>query len=203
MEDFVSLTILIMLLVMSPGPAFAVTVEQAVKFGKTSGVMTALGVTLGDLFHIIINLLGLTLIIHNAPKLMVVLQFLGAGYFIYIGFIGLLSTKVHAFEQDIPSMAKTKSFQRGLFVGMLNPKAMFFYLNFFAVMLPPTTLFMHKIAYSLWILMIVFVWFSFVALTLNHKALRHRFLSHQHWVKRACGLALCYFGIRLLFDKLI
>lgn len=198
MDQFLSLTLLSVLMVMSPGPAFAVTVDQSLKHGKRAGIMTALGITLGDLFHIAVNLLGLSVLIMNAPKVMFMLQCMGALYFIYIGIVGVCAGRVDAFDQSPPEMRGTQSFQRGLLVGVMNIKAMFFYLNFFAVMMPLGASLLMKVSYGMWVLCIVMIWFSVVALTLNHKSLRLRFLAQQHWIKRACGVALCYFGTRLL-----
>lgn len=173
------------------------------KYGSKSGVMTATGVMLGDLFHITINMLGLALLIKSAPQIMTFLQYFGAAYFIYLGAKGVLTSKVDAYdEKEHAYVGKSESFKRGLFVGLLNVKAMLFYLNFFAVMLPFSLSMTSKVFYAAWVLVMVQVWFTLVALTVGHKKLRSKFLSYEVLIKRSCGAALMFFGTKLLFEKL-
>jgi threonine/homoserine/homoserine lactone efflux protein len=169
--------------------------------------LTVLGITFGDLIHIGVNLAGLSLLLIKFPRALIALQYCGAAYFMFFG-VQLIrkaspfrDPKLDSHHHKRPTAISF--IKDGLYVGLVNPKAFIFYLNFFSVMLPPSLGIMGKIFISGWIIVIVSAWFSFVALILGHDTLRVRFLSYQPWIKRVCGTALIYFGAHLLWEKLI
>lgn len=202
-QDFWSITVIITLLVMSPGPAFAVTVENSLHYGRKGGLQTACGIMMGDLTHIVLNLVGITVLITRFPTAMYVIKLCGAMYFMYLGAQLFLKTfKITSSEKRIQMSSQTRPpIQKGLYVGLLNPKAGIFYLNFFAVMLPPSLTSFHRFALGLWILMIVFVWFGCVATFLNYGKMRAHFMTYHPWIQRVCGLALFYFGTKIILEN--
>ena len=199
-DDFWSITIVVTLLVMSPGPAFAITVDNSLHYGRKGGLQTALGIMMGDFAHILLNLLGISMIIIRFPGAMQFIQMCGALYFIYLGvqlFIKTLTNDPLKKTLLTPSTQRNP-FQKGLCVGLLNPKAGIFYIHFFAVMLPISLPTVHRLALGGWILIIVLFWFTCVAMFLNYGAMRDRFLKYHPWIQRLCGLALVYCGAKIL-----
>lgn len=203
LQDFWSITLIITLLIMSPGPAFAVTVENSLHYGRKGGLQTACGIMLGDLTHIVLNLLGITVLITQFPAAMYFVKICGAFYFMYLGVQLFIKTfENFSLKEQSTSKPQTRPpFQKGLYVGLLNPKAGIFYLNFFAVMLPPSLTNLHRIALGGWILIIVFVWFGCVATFLNYGKIRDHFLTYHPWIQRVCGLALFYFGTKIILEN--
>ncbi|BCQ67846.1 hypothetical protein PEQA60_18360 [Pseudomonas sp. Eqa60] len=56
--EFLALALVHFLAVVAPGPDFAVTIRQSVRFGRMTGVCTALGIGAGISVHVLYTLLG-------------------------------------------------------------------------------------------------------------------------------------------------
>ncbi|ERO61423.1 hypothetical protein P308_09075 [Pseudomonas piscis] len=56
--EFATLALVHFLAVLAPGPDFAVTIRQSVRFGRLVGTCTALGIGAGISVHVLYTLLG-------------------------------------------------------------------------------------------------------------------------------------------------
>ncbi len=75
---------------MSPGPDFALVVQNATRHGRQTGLYIALGLSVGILLHSLFSLTGgVSYLVHQHPLLYSVLQLLGGSYLLYLG-IGAL-----------------------------------------------------------------------------------------------------------------
>ena len=52
--------------------------------------------------------------------------------------------------------------------------------------------------YGVWMVLMLFVWFSLVALMLSAPAVSKRFQRFGHWIDRFCGGALALLGIKVI-----
>ena len=62
---------------MSPGPDFALVVQNAARYGRQTGLYIALGLSFGILLHSILSLTGISYLVHQQPELFAGLQFVG------------------------------------------------------------------------------------------------------------------------------
>jgi threonine/homoserine/homoserine lactone efflux protein len=69
-NEFLALAAVHFLAVVAPGPDFAITVRQSVRFGRTVGMVTALGIGLGISLHVGYTLLGVGALLHTYPWLL-------------------------------------------------------------------------------------------------------------------------------------
>ena len=83
--EFLTLAVVHFLAVVAPGPDFAITVRQSVRYGRTVGMVTALGIGMGISLHVGYTLLGVGALLHTYPWLLTVASVLGAGYLVYLG----------------------------------------------------------------------------------------------------------------------
>ncbi|NEQ26008.1 MAG: LysE family transporter, partial [Microcoleus sp. SIO2G3] len=74
-----------LLVIIGPGPNFVMTVRNSLSHSRRAGVLTALGLALGDLIHVGFWLIGLGVLISRSILLFNTLKWLGAAYLIYIG----------------------------------------------------------------------------------------------------------------------
>ncbi len=75
---FITLLTVHILALMSPGPDFALVVQNAGRYGRQTGIIIALGLSLGILLHSILSLTGASLLIREQPALFAILQAAGA-----------------------------------------------------------------------------------------------------------------------------
>ena len=199
------LLIIFLVSLVSPGPDFAITVKNSLIYSRRSGLLTALGIAVGCLFHISYTLLGLAILITETPLLLHVIQYLGAGYLFYIGYKNLKSqshldkiTGQHA-SVDLKPM---KAFSTGLLTNLFNPKIMLFCISLFSVLIPEGISLSVKLILALIIFFETLLWFSFVAFTLSGKKTRAKFEKISHWIERVTGLILIALAIKLLLSNL-
>src|SRR5579863_5423615 len=93
MIEFLTISTIITLAVISPGPDFALVSRNALRYSQKVGIMTSLGTGSGALFHATYCILGFAIIISQSVLLFNVIKYLGAAYLIYLGGKGLLEKK--------------------------------------------------------------------------------------------------------------
>lgn len=93
MLEFFTISIVILLAAISPGPDFALVTRNSLRHSQKAGVMTALGIAIGTLFHASYCILGFVIIISKSILLFNIIKYMGASYLIYLGIKGLLEKK--------------------------------------------------------------------------------------------------------------
>ncbi|MEZ8709392.1 LysE family translocator, partial [Vibrio alginolyticus] len=70
---------------MSPGPDFALVVQNATRHGRQTGLYIALGLSCGILLHSLLSLTGISYLVHQQPTLFAIIQLAGGSYLLYLG----------------------------------------------------------------------------------------------------------------------
>ena len=89
LAEFLTVALIHLLAVASPGPDFAVVVRESVTHGRRAGTWTALGVGSAIFLHVGYSLLGIGLIVSQSIVLFNALKWAAAAYLLYIGFKAL------------------------------------------------------------------------------------------------------------------
>ncbi len=202
MLEFLTITFIIMLAAISPGPDFAIVVKNALMHDRKSGVFTAMGVSCSLLIHASYCILGLAIIITRSLWLFSIIKYLGAAYLIYIGLKSLFSKdpRFHFNEKiNQTPMGALKSFTQGFLCNLLNPKAIMFILAFFTLIINPSLSWVKQTGYGIEIAFIHFLWFSWLAIMISHERVKVHLSNIQHYVIKAMGVALIGFGARIAF----
>ena len=63
MQEFLTIALIHLVAVASPGPDFAIVVRHSVSFGRRAAMYTSIGIGLGILIHVAYSLVGLSVII--------------------------------------------------------------------------------------------------------------------------------------------
>lgn len=194
--------------VISPGPAFAMTVRTALAHDRRAGIYLAMGLGGGVAIILVLIIFGFALILSKSSLLFSVVKFAGAGYLIFVGIKAIRAKKKteNAIVENEPATVKTplsrkKAFGMGVLTNALNPKALLFFTAFFTQFVTPATPWFMIIAYTLTAIILEAAWFALVALILTDNRIKQRFLSIAHWVERGCGGLMIMLGIRLAFTK--
>ena len=201
LNEFLMVTLIHFLAVISPGPDFAIVVRQSISFGRKTAIMTSLGIGAGISVHVLYTLLGIGLIITQSETAFMVAKIVGTLYLSYLG-IKLLSSKAQATNTmevnlDHDKNHHHKAFMLGFMTNLLNPKAtMFFLAVFTSIVSIDTPLYVQNI-YGLWITVTTALWFSLVAFFFSQQSVRDKFVSHGYIFERIMGIVLLLFAGKL------
>lgn len=198
--EFLSVVVIHLLAVASPGPDFAVIIRQSLCQSRHNAVLTALGIGSGISVHVIYSLLGLGLIISQSVFLFTIIKYLGAAYLLYVGWQCLRSQPSPLPDVDgNPASGQTggQAFRLGFLTNALNPKATLFFVALFSVVIAHDTPLWVQAGYGLWMVLATAAWFAGLSVLLTHRHVRRWFARVKHWIERAMGLALFAFAAKL------
>ena len=200
-HGFAVLTVAHLLAAAAPGPDFAYVTRQSLVHGRNAGLLAALGIALGLSIHIAYSAAGLAAVIAHSAQWMTVIKIVGGCYLLWLGYKGLRSgASAPAGETATPALpaSPVRQVAGGFLCNALNPKAPIYFLALFTVVLSPDLPAPTLIIYGIWMLVLQWLWFSFVALVFAHPNVRDRMLAGRHWIDRAFGAAMLALGLRVL-----
>ncbi|NJO85225.1 MAG: LysE family translocator, partial [Blastochloris sp.] len=117
-------------LLLTPGPAVLYIVARSVEQGRRAGVVSALGVGLGTLGHVLAATLGLSALLVSSVLAFTFVQYAGALYLIYLGVQKLREPPRAADASATPRQRMGAIFRQGVVVNLLNPKTALFFFAF-------------------------------------------------------------------------
>jgi RhtB (resistance to homoserine/threonine) family protein len=202
-STFITVAIVGILAVMSPGPDFLIVTRNSLLYSKRVGLATALGIAFGNVFWIAASVFGVSVIIAETAHLFHILKWIGALYLMFLGSQALCSKKKStAKSNDRPQREKRyltsrKAFRIGFFTNILNPKCALFFVSFFSLVITPETPAIWQWAYGLEIMVIAVCWFSFVATVLSIERIKRGFERFSHWFDRVTGALLIALGVKV------
>lgn len=204
--EFLTVALVHLLAVASPGPDFAVVVRESVTGGQRSGSCTALGVGSGILLHVAYSLLGIGLIVSQSIVLFNLFKWLAAGYLLYLGVQALRAqpAKVVDLTQETAVQARSgrRAFVTGFITNGLNPKATLFFLSLFTVIIDPHTPLVVQALYGVYLAFATALWFCLVAWLFSRARVRAGFARMGHWFDRVTGVVLIGLGVRLAVSEM-
>ncbi|MBH2034107.1 MAG: LysE family transporter [Pseudomonadales bacterium] len=203
--EFLTVALVHLLAVASPGPDFAIVLRESVSNGRHAGIWTALGVGSGILLHVGYCLLGIGLIVSQSIVLFNLLKWLAAAYLIYIGIRALQARPADPASAQLEPLATRSpraAFARGFVTNGLNPKATLFFLSLFTLVISPQTPLLVQAGYGLYLALATAVWFCAVALLFSQARVRRSFVRLGHWFDRLMGAVLVGLGIKVAFSEL-
>ncbi|MDH4569372.1 LysE family translocator [Pseudomonas sp. BN414] len=204
--EFLTVALIHLLAVASPGPDFAIVVRESVAHGRRAGTWTALGVGTGIFVHVAYSLLGIGLIVSQSIMLFNALKWAAAAYLLYIGIKALRAKPADPVAAEAALMAGERSprgaFVTGFVTNGLNPKATLFFLSLFTVVINPHTPLAIQAGYGVYLAFATAAWFSLVALLFSQRRVRAGFARMGHWFDRLMGAVLVGLGVKLAFTEL-
>ena len=133
-------------IILLPGPNSLYVLSTAARHGVRAGYRAAAGVFLGDWVLMGAAALGVASLLKAYPPVFFVVKWAGAGYLAYVG----ITMAVQAIRRarrplrvdevavvEEPSPGVGRPFHRALFISLLNPKAILFFISFFIQFVDP------------------------------------------------------------------
>ena len=125
-----------LVLAVVPGPAVLYIVAQSVPGGRRAGVVSALGVSTGGMFHVMAAVVGLSAILAASAEAFTAVKLVGAAYLVWLGLRTILSRDEWIGGRRVePTLGRT--YRRGVVVNVLNPKTALFFLAFLPQFVDP------------------------------------------------------------------
>lgn len=203
--EFLTVALIHLLAVASPGPDFAVVVRESVTHGRKAGTWAALGVGSAIFVHVGYSLLGIGIIVSQSIMLFNALKWAAAAYLLYIGFKALRAQPAKASDEPLKAGATERSakgaYVSGFVTNGLNPKATLFFLSLFTVVINPHTPLLVQGGYGVYLALATAAWFCMVARLFSQERVRAGFARMGHWFDRAMGGVLVALGLKLAFTE--
>lgn len=132
--DYGAFVVAIIVFLAIPGPGNLALLTATGKGGVRAGMAATLGVIAGDQVLLWLAVAGLSALLINYPAVYSSVQWAGAAYLIGLGY-SLFNTKPG--DAPVLNMKPDHYFRQGLFITVLNPKAIVFYMAFFPLFVDP------------------------------------------------------------------
>jgi threonine/homoserine/homoserine lactone efflux protein len=199
--DYPAFVLAVIVFLAIPGPGNLALLTSTAKGGLRGGLAATLGVMAGDQVLMWAAVAGVAAVLMTQPEFFQALQWLGAAYLSYIGY-KMWTAK----EGDAPVVNITVGhyFRQSLWITLLNPKAIMFYMAFFPLFIDPQA---HAGVWTFAVMALTVASLTFLyglVLCVLAQRLSAR-LQQRPWVGRALhklgGGLLLAFGLKLVLSK--
>jgi threonine/homoserine/homoserine lactone efflux protein len=120
-----------------PGPAVLYIVAQSVDQGRLAGLVSALGIGVGGLVHVLAATIGLSSLLASSATAFTIVKYAGAAYLVILGIRRLLSRETAEAEVARIPRTRRRLFVDGVVVNVLNPKTALFFIAFLPQFVDP------------------------------------------------------------------
>ena len=190
---------LFLLGVVSPGPNFLVVIQQSLSKGHKAGIVTGLGVALGDFLYAAAGLFGLAALIGLSGWLFGLIKFLGGAYMVYLGIKMIKNSRKADFikiKKEV-NYSLTKCFRLGIITDLANPKTIIFFASIFATTIKPDTPKWVLGGMLIGIVLTSITWRIGLSYMFSRNLFRVFYMKFRKWIEAAFGMFLILFGIKL------
>ena len=132
---FVSFLVVSVGLIVIPGPNVLLIISTSISHGKTRGLQTVVGTSVGLCIQLSIAALGTTWFVGALAQGFQYLKWFGIAYLAYLGVCHLY--RACKPDQSNPELGATSTFSRGFFVSLTNPKTILFFSAFLPQFITP------------------------------------------------------------------
>jgi RhtB (resistance to homoserine/threonine) family protein len=164
-----SYLIIVVLIVLAPGPDTMVMLKNALSGGGRGGLLATFGIFAGNVVQGTAAALGLGVVIAKSQPLFLTLKWLGAAYLVFLGIQALLGARRGNYQSVAETKRKPASgfrrWREGFLSNITNPKVLVLYLSVLPQFLDPahtSTLDALVLAYTVavlgvaWLLVLLF-----------------------------------------------
>ena len=197
-------------LIVTPGPDTALTIRNALRFGRRAASMSTLGIALGSLAWGIAAVLGVAVLLERSAIAFTIFKIAGAAYLTFLGLRSILST----LRSDAPTPAlptrgreiegRVKApalIVQGLMNNLLNPKAGAIFATVFPQFITlkdsPLRLILMMAAYET----ILITWLNLYGLVIGRAGQARMTARFRQVIERITGAVLVGLGLRLALES--
>jgi threonine/homoserine/homoserine lactone efflux protein len=199
--DFGAFVVAVVVFLAIPGPGNLALVSSTAKGGIQGGLAATLGVIAGDQVLMWAAVAGVSAVLTASPKLFAAVQWVGAAYLAWLGLKMILAKPGDA---PILEIRVGQYFRQAMWITLLNPKAIVFYMAFFPLFVDPA---LHQglVTFGVMAATIALLTFLYgLGATLLTHFLAER-LRARPWVRslleKTAGALLIGFGAKLALSR--
>ena len=200
-QDWLSLAAICILGAFSPGPSLMVILSITTSNGRKAGFLSSFGHGLGVFIYALLSATGLSIILNTYSQLLILVQFLGALFLLYIGIRTIRSLFLTTADSSkvLSNNMIPNRFIDGFLIAIFNPKIAAFFLSLFSQFLIVGQTFIIHLGMAL--LAGVIDTIAYLAMvTLASTSIMLKFLStYKKSVEASFGLLLIMLSISLSF----
>ncbi|MQY13343.1 Threonine efflux protein [Streptomyces sp. RB5] len=196
MTEVLAVAAITVLAVISPGADFAMVVRSSYLYGRTAGLLAAVGIAAGVCVHVAYTMLGVGLLIAETPELFTAIKLVGAAYLIWIG-VQTFLTRTRLEVDLTEEKTRGSALRTGFLTNVLNPKTTLFVVSTYTQVVDASTPLAQQLGYGGFMSFAHWAWFSAAALFFSSDRLRARMLAAQRVLNRAIGSLLVTLGVLL------
>ncbi|MDO4936342.1 MAG: LysE family translocator [Sutterellaceae bacterium] len=198
------------LIVVMPGPDFAIVSKVALTQGRLAGCACAIGVACGILIHTLLAIVGISAVVAHSVTLFSALKWIGAAYLFWLGIQAVRASfsqsKATAVDfpqlQAVPETTLSRLWLQGFLCNVLNPKAVLFFLTFLPQFMTPHEDLTPQFLILGGILMsFCAIWFSSLSFLLGYIGEIFKKPRFQNWLNRVTGGIFLLFGLKLALTQ--
>ena len=199
--DYGAFVIAIIVFLAIPGPGNLALITATGKGGLAGGMGATFGVIAGDQALLWAAVAGVSALLTTYPTAFHLVQWLGAAYLAWLGFMMLLAKPG---SLPILKMKTGHYFRQTLLITLLNPKAIVFYMAFFPLFVDPVQ---HQGLSTFGVMAATIAALTFVyglgAVLLTYFLAAHLRASPRisSALEKAAGVFLIGFGLKLALSR--
>ena len=134
--DYASFVIAIIVFLLIPGPGNLALITSTSKGGIAGGLGATFGLIAGDQILLWAAVAGVSAVMAAYPTAFHIVQWAGA---VYLAWLGIKMLMVKPGDAPILKIKLHHYFRQAIFITLLNPKAIVFYMAFFPLFVNPVT----------------------------------------------------------------
>jgi len=200
--EFLTVAILHLFAVASPGPDFALVMRQSLRYNRKVAIWTSLGIGVGILFHSLLAITGLLLLITSNELFSTILKIIGSFYLLYLGVNSILGSKgLGNIEQENTNIDKFNGFLAGLITNVTNIKAILFFITVFSVVIGTGNT-LYLLLYGAYMALATFIWFSIISYVFTSEGFKNKFSSFLGLFEKVIGFVLILLSLQILIYQI-
>ena len=206
MSLFLTIAIVQLIALMSPGPDFFYVSQTAVSRSRREALAGVAGIALGVAIWAALALLGLQLLLHRLLWLERAIAVCGGAYLCWMGLKmlrGALAAPAGGAPVHAVKLANGpwRALRNGLFTNLANPKAVVYFGSIFSAFVGDGQ--SAGARWGLWLMVVAetLLWFALVAGVFALPAMRRGYLRLRRWIDGCAGAVFMLFGLHLIFAR--
>ncbi|GAB2587735.1 LysE family transporter [Dyella jejuensis] len=208
MSLFITIAIVHIIALLSPGPDFFFVSQTAVSRSRHEAMAGVAGIALGVAIWAALALLGLQWLLHRLAWLERLITLSGGLYLCWMGLKMLRGAfarpapGANTAPETVPVGAGTwRSLRNGLFTNLANPKVVVYFGSIFSAFVGEGV--PAGARWGLWTMVVAetLLWFSLVAGCFALPVIRRGYLRISRWIDGCAGAVFMLFGLHLIFSS--
>lgn len=201
MELFITVALLHLFAVASPGPDFFLIARQSTLYGRDISIWASLGISIGILMHSFLSIVGIYVLLSLYPDFIFYMKIIAS---LYIASIGVRTLLVNSQIEISPlsdqkNITATKSFVMGFFTNALNPKAFLFFIMVFSLISNTNPSNETKILLGVYMAVATFIWFTLISISFSKISKGEFIKKNLPYLEKIIGVILMLIALQILY----